>query len=192
MKDRLELLVEKRGERVLLRAPEVGTFTCAVPRGQLLAPEARAGVLSSLGRAIELVVPAGVLGRIVSERPERVREPVGYGTTLYELVPLGAEAEDAGTGRDEEAAASGAPAFRAPLSGRFWHRPAPGDPAFVEAGITLAAGQTIGLIEVMKTFTHLSYAPGDALPSPARVTRVCAADGAEVNEGDPLIEVEPA
>ena len=60
----------------------------------------------------------------------------------------------------------------------------------------ITAGQTIGLIEVMKTFTHLAYTPedkgGNALPTRARVVRIVAGDGDEVAEGDPLFEVEPA
>lgn len=191
MDEKLELLVEKEGERVLLRSPEVGWFTCAVEKGQLLTAGASAGSVRSLGRSFELVVPAGATGRIVTDKPERVHKPVGYGTTLYELA-----AHDAQTVTGEEetdnAAATGAPAFLAPHSGRFWHRPTPNDPPFVEVGAVVEAGQTIGLIEVMKTFTHLSYRPGPDLPQRARITGIPAGDGAEVTEGDALLEVEPA
>jgi acetyl-CoA carboxylase biotin carboxyl carrier protein len=190
MTEKLELLARRDGDRVVLTSPEVGLFTCALAKGQLLAAGASAGSIRSLGRSFELVVPAGVAGRIVTNEPERVHEPVGYGTTLYELAPL-----DATAGADEPAAAeahAGAPAFRAPYSGRFWHRPTPQDPAFVEVGTVIEPGQTIGLIEVMKTFTQLTYTPGADLPQRARVTRFAVADGSEVTEGDALLEVERA
>ena len=61
-----------------------------------------------------------------------------------------------------------------------------------EAGSELRAGSVVGLIEVMKTFTHLAYAPAASLPANARVARVLVGDGDEVTEGDPLLEVEPA
>jgi acetyl-CoA carboxylase biotin carboxyl carrier protein len=186
----LELLVEREGTTVRLLSPEVGVFTLAVPRGRVLAQGAPAGVIRSLGLAFDLVVPKGVLGRVVSRRPERVNEPVGYGTPLYELETLA-------TGADDEAPAhsarrDGVLAFRAPYAGRYWHRAAPGEPAFVRAGAVVTETSTVGLIEVMKTFTRLGYAPGDDLPERARILRVVARDGAEVDAGEPLFELEPA
>lgn len=39
-----------------------------------------------------------------------------------------------------------------PVPGVFYRRPAPEQPFFVEEGGSVKAGDTIGLIEVMKTF----------------------------------------
>ena len=185
----LELLVEKEGATVRLLSPEVGVFTLAVPRGRVLAHGSPAGVIRSLGLAFELVVPKGVLGRVVSRRPERVNEPVGYGTPLYELEAL-ATGEDEAPARAAQGA--GVLAFRAPYAGRYWHRAAPGEPAFVRAGAVVTETSIVGLIEVMKTFTRLGYSAGEDLPARARVLRVVAGDGAEVDAGEPLFEVEPA
>lgn len=187
-----ELLVIERDGRRVLAAPEVGTFTCALPKGRLCSPGMDAGVIRTLGRATSLVIPAGVTGRIVSDPPERVHEPVGYGDPLYELAPLDVD----GGELDADAAAGGAESagrvFAAPHPGRFWHRAAPGEPPLVEPGDVLEDGVPVGLIEVMKTFGRVPYRPGDGLPARARVVRLVAADGAEVNRGDPLLEVEPA
>jgi biotin carboxyl carrier protein len=43
----------------------------------------------------------------------------------------------------------------APIPGIFYRRPAPDKPPFVEAGDTVEAGQTIGVIEIMKQFTEV-------------------------------------
>jgi len=185
----LELLPETDGERVLLRAPEVGTFTCALPEGALVGPKALAGVIHSLGRRFQLVIPAGISGRIASARPERVHAPVGWGTVLYELAPLDVAGAAATT--QKTSSASAALVLRAPYSGRFWHRPAPGDPAFVSAGTVVSEGQTVGLLEVMKTFTQLVYRAENGLPPRARVTRVVVPDGGEVKDGGVLLELEP-
>ena len=56
----------------------------------------------------------------------------------------------------------------------------------------IRAGSTLGLLEVMKTFTHLAYAPGASLPAEAKIARVLVADGAEVGEGAPLFELASA
>ena len=43
--------------------------------------------------------------------------------------------------------------IQAPIPGTFYRRPSPDQPAFKTEGDTVAVGDTLGLIEVMKTFT---------------------------------------
>jgi len=186
----LELLLAREGERIVLRSPEVGHFTRALPAGAVLAPGVPAGVLHSLGRRFDLAVPSGVAGRVVSARPERVLEPVGYGTVLYELAPLEAGVP-AAAGSGTIATESGALLFRAPHSGRFWQRPSPNDTAFAKPGDVLENGRTLGLIEVMKTFTQVVYRPAGELPARARLVRFLVPDGGEVEEGVALLELAP-
>ena len=38
------------------------------------------------------------------------------------------------------------------IPGIFYRRPSPSDPNFVEEGATVAPGDTIGLVEIMKSF----------------------------------------
>ncbi len=192
MSQALELLLERAGERLVLKSPEVGFFTRALPQGALLAPRAPAGVLHALGRSFELVAPAGAAGRVVNLPPERVHAPVGWGTVLYELAPLDSAGLEATRDPQAAGAAAGALVFRAPYSGRFWQRPAPGDPPFLAPGDALSDGQTFGLIEVMKTFTHLVYRSGGELPARARLVRFLVPDGGEVKDGGALLELERA
>ncbi|MEB4614996.1 acetyl-CoA carboxylase [Leucobacter sp. M11] len=42
-----------------------------------------------------------------------------------------------------------------PLPGLFYRKPGPGKDNFVEVGDAVEAGQTIGLIEIMKQFTEV-------------------------------------
>lgn len=42
--------------------------------------------------------------------------------------------------------------IRSPLPGSFYRRPAPDQPPFKEVGDVVAVGDTIALVEVMKTF----------------------------------------
>ncbi|WP_212523508.1 acetyl-CoA carboxylase [Actibacterium sp. MT2.3-13A] len=46
--------------------------------------------------------------------------------------------------------------IQSPLPGTFYRRPAPDQPEFVAEGGSVAAGDTIGLIEVMKTFHEVT------------------------------------
>lgn len=42
--------------------------------------------------------------------------------------------------------------IKSPIPGTFYRKPAPDQPVFKEVGDTVSADDTIGLIEVMKTF----------------------------------------
>lgn len=43
--------------------------------------------------------------------------------------------------------------IEAPIPGTFYRHPSPDKPSFKNEGDAIAVGETIGLIEVMKTFT---------------------------------------
>lgn len=188
MQDTIELIVERDGQTTRLLSPGVGAFTCAVQLGALLGGGQDAGVLIDCGRPLYLRVPEGISGRVSNARPEKVHAPVGYRSVLYELSSIEAGAGDA----DESEAASEAQGLylRAPQTGRFYHRPSPDEEAFIQAGDEVGDGHAIGLIEVMKTFAHVTYHPTAGLPTRAKVLRYVAGDGAEVREGEPLVEFE--
>jgi len=188
---RIDLRVEETDDGQRLISPEVGHFSCALEEGRVVTPGMEAGVVRSLGRTFQLVVPEGVVGRVVSNPPERIHAPVAFGTVLYELAKLDTrtgEGEDAGPKRRREERDDRI--FRAPHAGRFWHSASPEDPPFVTPGSDLEDGQPVGLIEVMKTFGRVLYRAGDALPKKAKVARVLVEDGGDVDAGDPLLELE--
>ncbi len=197
MREPLELHVdrgtERGGARLRLLAPDVGVYTATHAEHALVAGGTEIGTLTQLGVRRALVVPDGVEGRISSAAPERTHEPLGYGDVVVELEELraGIAAIAASTAK-ADAASAGRLVLRATTSGRFWHRPTPAEPAFVAVGATVKDGTPIGLLEVMKTFSHATYRSGGSLPATARVTAVLVGDGADVRRGDPLIAVEPA
>lgn len=176
---------------VTLRSPDVGQFSAALPRGATLSAGMSAGVLHQLGKSFELVVPKGAGGAIVSEAPRLALAPVGFGAMLYELDPEGVAAAQAGDGAGDPSAAGDGLFVRANQSGRVWHAPAPGEPAFCAPGATLEAGQAICLIEVMKTFSTVPYKAQDGLPARGKVVRWLVEDGGDVESGMPLLEIEP-
>ena len=194
--DSLELQLERLGDRTRLRSPEVGFFAGALPAGTVLVPGQSAGTIETLGRARVLRVPEGAGGRIVSEPSSLARAPVGYRDVLYELEPTASATLPGSPAVSREVARAGgtragALVLPAPQAGRFYPRPAPGEPPFVAAGAVVEDGQPVGMLEVMKTFSHVPYRAGGGLPHRAKVVRVIAADGADVKPGDPLLEVEP-
>jgi len=93
-----------------------------------------------------------------------------------------AGAEPATTGREAPPAR---PSVKAPLTGIFYASPAPGSPAYVQAGGEVAVGQIIGLIEAMKLFNEIKS------DLSGRVVRLVAESGQLVKAKQPLVEVEP-
>ena len=188
----LPLLIDQQpdGDATRLLSPDVGLFTCGAEAGRVLSPGESVGSLIALGQARDLVVPPGVRGTVCSERPERIFEPVACGQVLFELVPVEGGRSPAPV-RPSAAPDSGSSlVLRSPQSGRFYHRAGPDSPPLVSAGDPVTAGTAIGLIEVMKTFTHVTYAPGGPLPERARILELLVADGADVKAGDPLVSLE--
>ena len=164
-----------------LRAPAPGWFHRLVAPDHLVAPGDVIGELDMLGRSVRVVAPRV---RGIAKLPTTdLRRAVAYGDLLFRV------AHEAAFAPLETAAAEAreqtGQVFRAPTSGRFYGRPGPDKPPFVAAGQELAAGATICLLEVMKTFHRVTYAG-----EPARVKQVLVADGADVNSGDPLLALE--
>ena len=71
-----------------------------------------------------------------------------------------------------------------PMVGVAYLSSDPTAPKFVEVGQTVSAGQTLMLIEAMKTFNTISA------PRGGKVTRILVTDSQPVEFGEPLIIVE--
>ena len=171
-------------------APAPGWFHLLIAADHLVTQGDVIGELEILGRTIRITAPA-VRGLVqLPPGPALARRAVSYGDVLFRVatdVSIGA-VEVGGT--TSAAHAAQGLVFRAPTSGRFYGRPTPDKPAFVQAGAELATGATVCLLEVMKTFHRVTYA-GDDVPPRARVREVLVVDGADVNQGDPLLALEP-
>jgi len=178
---RVEAVAIKLDAGWRLTSPQPGRFQPAITKGPLVTRDVL-GTLSVLGQTIELVVPAGVTGWIDAEPTPRT---VDYGDPLLTLIPA-----RAGEVAVEAVAAvttqTSGPVFRAPTSGRYYGRPGPDKPPFVTAGMELASGGTVCLLEVMKTFNRVLF-DGDRV----RVREVLVAEGADVNAGEPILALEP-
>jgi acetyl-CoA carboxylase biotin carboxyl carrier protein len=71
-----------------------------------------------------------------------------------------------------------------PMVGTVYRSPEPGTPPFVEVGDSVAAGQTILIVEAMKHMNEV------AAPRGGKVVAVLVEDGQPVEYGEPLMIVE--
>ena len=75
---------------------------------------------------------------------------------------------------------------KTPLPGTFYRRPSPEAEPFVEEGDTIAAGDVVGLIEIMKTF-HEIRSDADGV-----VARFLVENEELVDAGQDIIALEPS
>jgi len=180
------LRAEESSDAAELLAPGVGIFTPSVAAGELVAAGQSIGTLEVLGVRRSLLVPDGVAGRVTHRSGDaRTRVPVQYGEALI-TVSKGAMSRATPQSRPGVSDTGSDLSFPAPMSGRFYGRPSPDEAPFVSAGDTVQRGQTVGLLEVMKTFNRLVY-EGDGLPEEATIERVVPDDGDDVVRGDPVL-----
>ena len=172
-----------------VRAPSPGWFHALVQADHLVNQGDVIGELEILGRSIRILAPA-IRGLVkLPPGPALARRAVSYGDVLFR-VATDVSIASASAASAEAARATQGLVFRAPTSGRFYGRPTPDKPPFVQAGIELAQGATVCLLEVMKTFHRVTYGGAD-VPPRARVRDVLVADGADVNQGDALLALDP-
>ncbi len=89
---------------------------------------------------------------------------------------------DAGAAADDPADHPGA--VTSPMVGTVYMQAEPGAPAFVSPGQTVSEGDTLLIIEAMKTMNHIPA------PRSGTVKRIVVDDGATVEYGSPLMIIE--
>lgn len=174
------------GGKTELIAPSVGIFLPTVDEGRVISPGQPVGAIEVLGVRTPLLTPDGVTGRVSGRAGKgSARVAVQYGDVLLSIAALSL-GDASATEIEGPAAREGALTFVAPMSGRFYSRPSPSEPPFVEDGDTVSQGQTIGLLEVMKTFNRLVYR-GESLPERALIESIVPGDGEDVARGDVIL-----
>ena len=182
-------VIHRDGADSELVAPGVGIFTPTAVEGEVVSPGQVVGAIEVLGTEHPLRAPEGVAGQVTWRAGSgRTRVPIQYGDAVFR-VSRGAEVRVAESPQARETGAASL-VFAAPMSGRFYGRPSPNEAAFINAGDTIVRGQTIGLLEVMKTFNRLVY-QGDALPKSAVVDAIVPADGDDVVRDDVILTLKP-
>jgi len=144
---------------------------------------------SALIRELALLLDETSLTEIEIERAGlrvRVARNVSIATAMPASLPLSAPlpaavATAAAVGTDFSNHPGVVPS---PMVGTVYWAPEPGAKPFIEVGAKVAAGQTLLIIEAMKTMNQI--------PSPraGTVTQILVEDGQPVEFGEPLVIIE--
>lgn len=114
-------------------------------------------------------------------------------STVVQAAPVSHAAPAAAPAPAAAAPAAAAPAsdpsdhpgvVSSPMVGTAYLAPEPGSEPFVAIGSQVSAGQTLMIIEAMKTMNHIPA------PAPGTVKRILITDGTPVEYGAPLMIIE--
>ncbi|CZT34936.1 acetyl-CoA carboxylase biotin carboxyl carrier protein [Rhizobium sp. 9140] len=109
------------------------------------------------------------------------------GTPQYVSAPVPAAAPvavAAAAAAPDAAARISKNALTAPMVGTAYLSPAPGSRPFIEVGATVKEGQTVLIIEAMKTMNQIPA------PRAGKVVEILVEDGAPVEYGEALVVIE--
>jgi acetyl-CoA carboxylase biotin carboxyl carrier protein len=133
-----------------------------------------------LSRNPDGILPAG-------SDPAAPAEPAGPpAPAVTDAAPAPTSAPPAAAPLSDNGAKAAGVAVESTTVGIFWVAPAPGSPPFVSVGDRVAAGDTVGIVEVMKLMNHVP-AGVDGV-----VTAVLVENGEPVEFAQPLVMVDPA
>lgn len=152
--------------------------------------DTKPGIDETLIRNLANILNETDLTEIEVENDElRIRVSRG-GNTQYVQAPIMAAPAVAPVAGAATPAAAAAPArnpnnvITAPMVGTVYSASAPGARPFVEVGTTVKEGQTLLIIEAMKTMNQIPA------PRAGKVTEILVEDGRPVEYGEALIVIE--
>jgi acetyl-CoA carboxylase biotin carboxyl carrier protein len=148
-------------------------------------------------KLIELLESSGIAEIEISEGEESVRISryaqaaapiVSAGYPPVAAPPLAAPGSSPESATADPAAGTAPPSFghevTAPMVGTFYASPSPGAKPFVEIGSTVAAGDTLCIIEAMKMMNQIEADVS------GKVVSINAENGEPVEFGQPLFVIE--
>ena len=156
--------------------------------------EKKSGIDQALIRDLANILNDTDLTEIEVEQDDLRIRVSRAGNTQYIQAPMAAPAFAAAPAVAAPAAAApAAPAaavrnpantVSAPMVGTAYMAPAPGARAFIELGATVKEGQTLLIIEAMKTMNQIPS------PKSGKVTEILVEDGSPVEYGQLLVVIE--
>jgi acetyl-CoA carboxylase biotin carboxyl carrier protein len=131
-----------------------------------------------------VLVETGLTEIEIADKDSRIRVVRGGGGgAATTVVPVTAQSAPAIAPATREAAVHPG-TIVSPMVGVVYLSPEPGAPAFVTVGQSVTVGQTLLLIEAMKTFNQIKA------PKAGTVTAILAQSGSPVEYGEALIVLE--
>ncbi|MGE0238569.1 MAG: acetyl-CoA carboxylase biotin carboxyl carrier protein [Parvibaculaceae bacterium] len=149
-------------------------------------PQSNTSELRLIRDLADLLNETGLTEIELEQKGVRVR--VSRGGAVYAaaapMAPAGAAPPVAAATQPTAAPAVPVDAVKSPMVGTIYRAPQPGSPNFVEVGTEVKAGQTLLIIEAMKTMNQIPA------PRAGKVTQIYVQNGSPVEYGEALVLIE--
>ena len=134
----------------------------------------------------DLLNDTGLTEIELEQKGVRVRVSRGGSMVYAAAAPAPVAASAPASAAPPAAAAPAMPvdAVKSPMVGTVYRAPQPGSPNFVEVGTEVKAGQTLLIIEAMKTMNQIPA------PRAGKVTQIYVQNGSPVEYGEALVLIE--
>ena len=119
-------------------------------------------------------------GQVVATAP--ISNPAIAAAPIQEVTHVSDTKQASDASRDDPANHPGA--VTSPMVGTVYMQPEPGAPAFISVGASISEGDTLLIVEAMKTMNQIPA------PKSGIVKRILVEDGAAVEFGSPLAIIE--
>ena len=132
------------------------------------------------GQDDSLTVRVARGGQVVATSP--ISNPAIAVAPIQEVTPVSDTKQASDAGSDDPANHPGA--VTSPMVGTVYMQPEPGAPAFISIGASISEGDTLLIVEAMKTMNQIPA------PKSGIIKRILVEDGAAVEFGAPLAIIE--
>ncbi|WP_170426614.1 acetyl-CoA carboxylase biotin carboxyl carrier protein [Ruegeria arenilitoris] len=122
------------------------------------------------------------VSRMSQTAPAPVQVAVPAAAPAPVAAPAAAAPAEAPAAQEDPASHPGA--VTSPMVGTVYMQPEPGAPAFITVGASVSEGDTLLIVEAMKTMNHIHA------PKSGTIKRVLVGDGDAVEFGTPLVIIE--
>lgn len=120
--------------------------------------------------------------RVSRKPPQQIMAPQPLQAAAPAALPIAAVAAPEATTSTDPSSDPGV--VSSPMVGTVYSSPEPGTPAFISIGSQVAEGDTLMIVEAMKTMNHIPA------PRAGTIKRILVEDGAAVEFGAPLVILE--
>ena len=128
----------------------------------------------------ELLKETGLTEIEIEHNGARIRVSRSSGVAVAAAAPAAAPAPTAAPAPAPASSGPAAGAVPSPMVGTVYLSPEPGKPAFIKVGATVKEGDTLFIVEAMKTMNAI------AAPRGGTVKEICVTDGNPVEFGQTL------
>ena len=132
------------------------------------------------GQDDSLTVRVARGGQVVATAP--ISNPAIAATPIQEVTHVSDTKQASDASSDDPANHPGA--VTSPMVGTVYMQPEPGAPAFISVGASISEGDTLMIVEAMKTMNQIPA------PKSGIIKRILVEDGAAVEFGSPLAIIE--